>query len=52
MIRGNLKVFSVGTDWFFNELQVQEIPVVKIDWTPPPEVPQDIQAILASLGKR
>ncbi len=52
MITGTLKVFSVGTDWFFNELQAQEIDVVKIDWVPPPEIPEDIQGILSSLKKR
>ena len=49
MISGNLKVFSVGADWFYREMGEQGIEIYKIDWTPPPEIPEDIARILSAI---
>ncbi len=49
MLEGKLKVFSVGADWFFREMQEQDMEVHKIDWAPPPETPDDIRDILSLL---
>ena len=51
MIEGKLKVFSVGAEWFFQEMKKQDIPLYKIDWTPPVEKPKDIDDILKRLRK-
>jgi hypothetical protein len=46
---GRLRVFSIGADWFYEEMLAQEIDVKAVDWVPPAEVPEDIARILASL---
>lgn len=51
MIKRNLRVFNVGTDWFFSEMERQGIEMMKVAWTPPPEIPEDIKSILGLLGK-
>jgi hypothetical protein len=48
---GRLKVFNVGADWFYEEMNAQEIDVKPVDWTPPIEVPDDIGRILSSLKR-
>jgi hypothetical protein len=50
MIEGKLKVFCVGSDWFLKEMQEQKLDVSKVEWTPPPEQPDDIANILKKLG--
>ncbi len=50
MIEGKLKVFCVGSDWFMREMESQKIDVSKIEWTPPPELPEDVAKILKKLG--
>jgi len=50
MLKGNLKVFCVGADWFYQEMLAQKIDVKKVEWTPPPEVPEDIASILGALA--
>ena len=42
MIEGKLKVFCVGSDWFMREMGSQKIDVSKVEWTPPPETPEDV----------
>jgi hypothetical protein len=51
MIEGKLKVFSVGAEWFYQEMDKQDIQLYKIDWTPPIEKPKDISDILTRLRK-
>ena len=46
---GKLKVFNVGADWFYGEMKIQDIDIKQVDWTPPVQVPEDIDSILASL---
>lgn len=48
-MKGNLKVFCIGADWFLQEMQAQEIDVKKVEWTPAPEQPSDIANILSKL---
>ena len=48
MIEGKLKVFSVGAEWFYQEMNKQDI---RLYWTPPIEKPKDINDILKRLGK-
>lgn len=49
MIRKKLKVFSVGSDWFFKEMDKQKIELYKVSWSPPVELPDDIAKILKAL---
>ena len=49
MIKGKLKVFSLGADWFYQEMDKQDLDLKKVDWTPPIEVPDDIGDILKSI---
>jgi hypothetical protein len=49
MIEGKLKVFCVGSDWFYREMEAQKLDAKKVDWTPPVEVPKDIASILAKV---
>jgi hypothetical protein len=51
MIEGKLKVFAVGAEWFYQEMDKQDIKLYKIDWAPPVELPKDISNILKGLGK-
>ncbi|HUH78521.1 MAG TPA: hypothetical protein VLY83_01350 [Methanoregula sp.] len=46
---GKLKVFTIGADWFYEEMVAQEIDAKPVDWVPPAEVPDDIAGILSSL---
>jgi hypothetical protein len=48
---GRLKVFSVGADWFYEEMKTQDIDVKPVEWIPPVEVPDDIANILSSLKR-
>lgn len=50
MMKGQLKVFCVGSEWFLREMVSQEIDAEKVDWTPPIEVPEDISRILQVVG--
>jgi hypothetical protein len=52
MIKENLVVFSVGTEWFIAGMKGQGIDVRKVEWSPPPEVPKDIALILEKMGAR
>jgi hypothetical protein len=48
---GRLKVFSVGAEWFYDEMKAQDIDVNPVEWIPPVEVPDDIARILSSLKR-
>ncbi len=52
MIEGKLKVFSVGTDWFIDSMEQQDIEVLKVKWSPPIEMPKDIASILEKIGAK
>lgn len=52
MIKGKLKVFNVGAEWFYMEMKKQDIDIYKIRWSPPVEIPEDISKILSALGRR
>jgi FdrA protein len=43
-------VINIGTDWFAETLQAQEIPVVQVDWSPPAGGDEELGAILDQLG--
>jgi len=51
VIEGKLKVFTVGAEWFYQEMNKQDIRLYKIDWAPPVELPKDISDILKALRK-
>jgi hypothetical protein len=51
MIEGKLKVFALGAEWFYQEMDKQDMELYKIDWAPPVELPDDISNILKSLKK-
>jgi hypothetical protein len=53
LIEGELKVFNVGAEWFYEEMNKQNLNLKKIDWAPPIDVPDDISNILNLLkGKK
>jgi hypothetical protein len=51
LIEGRLKVFNLGADWFYQEMKSQGIDIRRIEWTPPIDIPDDIQDILGKLGE-
>lgn len=50
-VERKLKVFNIGTEWFVKSLEGQDIEVVRIEWSPPPESPEDISSILKKLRR-
>lgn len=43
-------VVNVGIRDFAESLEAQAVPVVQVDWTPPPELDDDLAALLEALG--
>ncbi len=46
-----LKVFNIGAEWFVKFMEGQNIEVVRIEWSPPPQRPKDISSILKKLRR-
>jgi succinyl-CoA synthetase alpha subunit len=44
------RVVNIGTDWFAEALQAQEIPVVQVEWSPPAGGDKELGAMLELLG--
>ena len=45
----NRKVLNVGLRLFAEELRRQGVEVVEVDWSPPPEIGEDLKDILDKL---
>jgi hypothetical protein len=45
----DLRVINIGLTQFTEALEVQDIPVVHIQWSPPVENDEEIQSLLDSL---
>jgi hypothetical protein len=43
------KVLNVGLRLFAEELRRQGVEVVEVDWSPPPEIEEDLKDILDKL---
>lgn len=44
------KAANVGVRNFAESLAEQDVPVVQVDWTPPPELEDDLADLLEELG--
>ena len=49
LLTKDLRVINIGLTQFMEALEVQEIPVVHIQWSPPTEDDEEIQSLLDSL---
>jgi hypothetical protein len=43
-------VANVGLSDFSESLAAQDVPVIQVDWTPPPELDADLTSLLEELG--
>jgi hypothetical protein len=43
-------VANVGLSDFSESLAAQDVPVIQVDWTPPPELDADLISLLEELG--
>lgn len=43
-------VVNIGIRDFAESLEAQEVPVVQVEWTPPPELDDDVAKLLEALG--
>jgi hypothetical protein len=43
-------VANVGVNDFAESLAAQDVPVTQVDWTPPPELDDDLAELLEELG--
>jgi hypothetical protein len=41
---------NVGVHEFADSLAAQDVPVVQVDWTPPPQLADDVADLLKVLG--
>jgi hypothetical protein len=44
------RVANVGVADFADSLAAQDVPVVQVDWLPPPELDDDLAELLEELG--
>jgi len=49
LLTRDLQVINIGLTQFMEALEVQDIPVVHIQWSPPAENDEEIQNLLDSL---
>ena len=49
LLTRDLQVINIGLTQFMEALEVQDIPVVHIQWSPPTENDEEIQNLLDSL---
>ena len=50
LLRNGPVVANVGVRDFAESVDAQEAPVVQVDWTPPPELDQELADLLEELG--
>jgi hypothetical protein len=43
-------VANVGVSEFSESLAAQDVPVVQVDWAPPPKLDDDLSQLLEELG--
>jgi len=43
-------VANVGVSDFSDSLAAQDVPVIQVDWTPPPKLDDDLTRLLEELG--
>jgi hypothetical protein len=43
-------VANVGLSDFSDSLAAQDVPVIQVDWTPPPKLDDDLTRLLEELG--
>jgi len=44
------EVINVGLRGFAADLAAQDVPVVQVEWRPPPQLDEDVAALLEELG--
>jgi len=44
------RVANVGVGDFSESLAGQDVPVIQVDWRPPPELDEDLAQLLEELG--
>jgi len=44
------RVANIGVGDFSESLAEQDVPVIQIDWTPPPKLDEDLAQLLEELG--
>jgi hypothetical protein len=44
------RVANVGVAVFADSLAAQDVTVIQVDWTPPPELDDDLAELLEELG--
>jgi hypothetical protein len=44
------RVANVGVGDFFESLAAQDVPVIQVDWRPPPKLDDDLAQLLEELG--
>lgn len=44
------QVVNVGVREFADSLAAQDVPVIQVDWTPPPQLAEDVADLLEVLG--
>jgi len=50
LLRTGPDVVNVGIRDFAESLVAQKVPVVQVDWRPPPELDEDLAQLLQALG--
>lgn len=50
LLEGGPVVVSVGVRDLAEALAAQDVPVVQLEWTPPPELDDETAALLEALG--
>ena len=48
-ITEHIKVINVGLEFFYRELERQDVPVVPVSWSPPAQGRSDVLDLLKSL---
>lgn len=44
------RVANVGVNDFSESLATQDVPVIQVDWTPPPKLDDELAQLLEELG--
>ena len=50
LLREGPKVANLGIREFADSLAAQDVPVVQVEWVPPPKLDRDLAALLEQLG--
>ena len=50
LLRSEVRVVNIGLREFARDLTTCKVPVVHVDWSPPPALKPNIASLLAKLG--